>query len=175
MRVPSYIRNNEGICHSITPYFRIKEIDTSRYGIHFIDETFLVVRIGDLTKVRNILTTWYCEDDPTLDMMNRFLDKLSNYSGYYVFKLPVNRYTQLYWTDFESAPKVLDLSKPDHMSKYLEDGFWDLFEQGGKIVFHIPLMNSVIAYGKITDFINAQQQTLTLRAHFNDSIRNRRR
>jgi hypothetical protein len=174
MRVPSYIRNNEGSFHTITPYFRIIAIDTSNYHMYDTNEQFIVVRIGDLSKIRNSLTAWYCEDDPTLDMMNRFLDKLSNYSGYYVFKLPVNRYTQVYWTDFESAPKVLDFSKPEHMNKYLEDGFWDLFEQGGKIVFHIPLMNSVIAYGKITDFINAQQQTLTLRAHFNDSIRNRR-
>lgn len=175
MRVPSYQRNNEGSFHTITPYFRIRRIDTSNYNMYDTDETFMVVRIGDLSKVRNSLISWYCEDDPTKGMMERFLDKLSNYSGYYVLKLPVNRYTTIYYSDYESAPKVLDFSKPEHVNKYLEDGFWDLFEQDGKIVFHLPLMNSVKAYGKITDFINAQQQTLTLRAHYADSIRSRRR
>lgn len=175
MRVPSYQRNNCGSFHLITPYFKIAEIDTSRYNIHDTDETLLVVRIGDLTKTRDTVKTWYCADDPTLDSVNNLIDKLSKLSGYYVFKLPINRYTQIYWTDYEGAPKVLDFSKPEHLDKYLEDGFWDIFEQGGKIVFHLPLMNSVTAYGKITDFINAQQQTLTLRAHYSDSIRNRRR
>ena len=174
MRVPSYQRNNQGSFHYITPYFKIAEIDTSRYGIHDTDETLLVVRIGDLTKTRNFfMTNWTRDDDSAIDVM-RLIDKLSQYSGYYVFKLPINRYTQIYWTDYEGAPKVLDFSKPEHLDKYLEDGFWDLFEWG-KIVFHLPLMNSVTAYGKITDFINAQQQTLTLRAHYGDSIRNRRR